>query len=110
MGIIELFDVGVFTALFYWANPFLTIIEYLCILVGMLIQWFLYKKYNHSKTRWALMIVGVIGIIICECVWHLITGWERLALDVVYGGIICIMIGAGILAFIYKLKGESNHV
>ena len=44
MGFLELFEVGFFTALWNWSNPFLTIFEYVFILVGAVIQLILLKK------------------------------------------------------------------
>ena len=35
-----------------------------------------------------------VAIIICECLWHAITGWDRLAIDIIYGLAICLLLGA----------------
>ena len=38
MGFLELFEIGFFTALWNWSNQFLTILEYVLIVVGSVIQ------------------------------------------------------------------------
>ncbi|MBR6633343.1 MAG: hypothetical protein IKL05_03455 [Clostridia bacterium] len=44
--------------------------------------------------KWALIGICSVGIIICECLWHIIVGWDRVAVDIIYGLIICILMGA----------------
>ena len=104
MAFFELFEVGVFNALLNWSNPILTAIVYAAILIGILIQLFLHRKYRGSNRRWSLLIVCVVGVVISECAWHMITGWERLGVDVVYGAIVCIMLGALLCECIVKIK------
>lgn len=106
MGFFELFEVGVFYALLNWSNPILTAIVYTSVFVGIFIQFFLYRRYKASNKRWSLLISCLVGTIISECAWHMITGWERLGVDVVYGSIVCIMLGALIFEGIVKLKKE----
>lgn len=96
MGIVELFEIGIFTALWNWSNPILTILVYCCIAIGLLIQLVLLKKCRKSPKCWTLIGLCGVGIVASECAWQVITGWERLSIDIIYGMIICMMVGAGL--------------
>lgn len=108
MGFLELFEVGFFTALWNWSNPFLTILEYVFIVVGAVIQLILLKKSRKSATRSSLIGICVIGIVISECAWQVITGWDRLAIDIIYGIIVCILIGAAITAAVSMIRKRGK--
>lgn len=94
MGIAELFEIGFFTAFWNWSNPILTGLVYFCVIVGAVLQIILQKKGRKPITKWLLIGVCGIGIIICECLWQAITGWDRLTIDIIYGLAICLLIGA----------------
>mgnify|MGYP006988403499 FL=1 len=98
MGFLELFEIGFFTALWYWSNPFLTFLVYAFIVMGAVIQLILLKKCRKTNTRWSLIGICGIGVVFSECAWQMITGWDRLAIDIIYGIIVCILIGAAITA------------
>ena len=98
MGFLELFEIGFFTALWNWSNQFLTILEYVFIVVGAVIQLILLKKCRNPVSRWSLIGICGIGIVFSECAWQVITGWDRLAIDIIYGVIVCLALGAGIIA------------
>lgn len=55
MGFLELFEIGFFTALWNWSNPFLTLLVYVFIVMGALIQLILLKKCRKTITRWSLL-------------------------------------------------------
>lgn len=96
MGFLELFEIGFFTALWNWSNPFLTVLVYAFIFAGAVIQLVLLRKCRKPVFRWSLIGICVIGIALSECAWHVITGWDRLAIDIIYRIIVCPAIGAGI--------------
>ena len=98
MGFLELFEIGFFTALWNWSNPILTGLLYLFIAIGALIQFVLLRKCRKPPMRWSLVGICGIGIVFSECAWQVITGWDLLAVDIIYGIIICLVIGAGITA------------
>lgn len=108
MGIIELFDIGIFTALWNWSNPILTILVYCCVATGLLIQFVLLKKCRKSSMRWSLIGLCGVGIIASECAWQVITGWERLGIDIIYGMIICLMVGAGLAVAISMIQNTRK--
>ena len=94
MGIAELFEIGFFTALWNWSNPILTTLVYAFVIVGVIIQIILQKKCRKPKMKWLLIGICSVGIVICECLWQVITGWDRLAIDIIYGLAICLLLGA----------------
>ena len=49
-------------------------------------------------TRWSLIGICGIGVVFSECAWQVIIGWDRLAIDIIYGVIVCLALGAGITA------------
>lgn len=94
MGITELFEIGFFTAFWNWSNPILTGLVYFCVIVGIVLQIILQKKCRKFKMKRLLIGICGVGIIICECLWQVITGWDRLAIDIIYGLAICVLLGA----------------
>lgn len=108
MGFIELFEVGFFTALWNWSNPILTLLVYTCIAIGALLQFVLLKKCRKPAMRWSLLSICGIGIIISECACQVITGWDRLGFLIIYGFVICLMIGAGMTTAVLILRKRGK--
>ena len=108
MGIFELFESGFFTPFWNWSSPVLTGLFYLCVIMGAVLQIFLQKKFKNPAIKWLLMGICGIGIVICECWWHNITGWDWLTVDVIYALIICLLLGA-IIATVtsFFMKGKK---
>ena len=106
MGIFELFEIGFFTAFFNWTNPFLTALIYSFVLIGAVLQIVLLKACRTFIMKWALVIFCGFGILVCECVWRMITGWDRFALDFLYGAFLCLLLGAimGIVILLVKSR------
>ena len=94
MGIAELFEIGFFTAFWNWSNPILTALVYAFVIVGVVIQIILQKKCRKPIRKWLLIVICGVGIIISECLWQVITGWDRLAIGIIYGLAICLLLGA----------------
>lgn len=108
MGITELFEIGFFTAFWNWSNPILTALVYSFVIVGAILQIILQRKCRKSKTKWLQIAICGVAIVICECLWHAITGWDRLAIDIIYGLAICLLLGA-IIATVtsFFMKGKK---
>jgi len=107
MGIAELFEIGFFTAFWNWSNPILTALVYAFVIVGVVIQIVLQKKCRKPIMKWLLIGICGVGIIISECLWQAITGWDRLAIDIIYGLAICLLLGAIITIIVSAIK--SRH-
>ena len=108
MGIIELFEVGFFTAVWNWSNPILTLLIYVCIAIGALVQLVLTRKSRKTVARWSLIVILGYAIILSECVWHTVSGWERLGLVIIYGFIICLTLGAGITTAVSMIRKRGK--
>ena len=106
MGIVELFEIGFFVAFWNWSNPILTALVYAFVIVGVIVQIILQKKCRKSKMKWLLIGICIVGTVICECLWQVITGWDRLAIDIIYGLAICLLFGAIITTVITALKNR----
>lgn len=109
MGIAELFEVGFFTALWNWSNPILTALIYFCIAAGVILQIVFQKKCRSPFARWLLIVLCIVGMIISECLWQVITGWDRIAVDLLYGSMICIFLGALLVILISGLKNRKQR-
>ena len=86
----------------------MTILEYVFIVVGAVIQLILLKKCRNPVSRWSLIGICGIGIVISECAWQMITGWDQLAIDIIYGIIVCLVIGAGIAAVTSMIRKRGK--
>lgn len=106
MGIAELFEIGFFAAFWNWSNPILTALVYAFVIVGVIIQIVIQKKCRKPKMKWLLIGICIVSIVICECFWQVITGWDRLAVDITYGLAICLLLGAIITTVITALKNR----
>ena len=104
MGIAELFEVGFFTAFWNWSNPILTALVYFCVVVGAVLQIVFRKKCRNPIAKWLLIGLCGVGIIISECAWHTITGWERLGVIIIYGFIVCVMLGSILVSLFSVFK------
>ena len=107
MGIAELFEIGFFTAFWDWSNPILTALVYAFVIVGVIIQIILQKKCRKPKMKWLLMGICGVGIVICEFLCQVTTGWDRLAIDIFYGLAVCLLLGAIITTVISTLKNRK---
>ena len=106
MGIAELFEIGFFTAFWNWSNPILTALVYAFVIVGVILQIILQKKCRKSFSKLGFIGICVIAIIISECLHQIITGWDRLLVDFVYGFSICLLLGATITTVISAIKNR----
>ena len=109
MGLIELFEIGFFTAFWNWSNPILTAAIYFCVAVGVIFQLVLQKKCSKPSMRWSMIVLFALGIIISECAWQVITGWDRLVIDIIYGLITCLLLGAIITAVGLHFKNKQKQ-
>ena len=95
MGFIELFEIGFFTAFVNFSSPLLSAIVYFLVVLGFVIQFFLRK-------RWGLLVATASAAVLCEIAAQAITGWDRIGVLVIYGAVVCMLIGE-LIAFIVNL-------
>ena len=109
MGIVELFEMGFFSAFWNWSNPILTALVYAFAIVGAVVQILLQKKRRKPQMKWLLTGICGAGMVTCECLRQVITGWDRLAIDIVYGLAICLLMGAIITTVISTIKTGASR-
>ena len=105
---LELIEYGFFEAFWNWSNPVLTLLIYLCVLIGAAVQYLLLKKCQKPVLRWALIGLCVLGILVCEYAMIFITGWDRLGITILYGFVICILLGAVIMTIVQWIKNRMQ--
>ena len=106
LSFLELIEYGFFEAFWNWSNPILTILVYLSVLTGLIIQYLLLKKCQKKIFHWALIGLCAIGVLLSEYILIFITGWDSLGILISYGFVICILIGAVLMTIIYGIKNR----
>lgn len=110
MGFMELFEIGFFEAFWNWSAPILTILIYFCIAIGFALQFILQKKCRKPAMRWSFIILCAVGIIISECAWQSIIGWDQIVVDIIYVSIVCLLFGAVIAMIVSLFKNKHKAV
>lgn len=110
MGFVELFEIGFITVFWDFSTPILSISAYLCLFFGSVIQLSFLEKIYNRIWRLSLLEISVIGIVICECVWHTITGWDRFIVDWVYLLFVSVFLGSGITTLIYHFHKKKKEI
>ena len=108
MGLFELFEIGFFHSLWNFANPALSILTYLYILLGFLVEILLQMKCKNNFFKFLPISLCVTGIILSEVLFSLITGWERLAISIFYGLTLCFLTGTLIAKFVYWIRRNNK--
>ena len=106
---LELIDFGFFEAFCNWSNPTLTLLIYLCVLIGAVVQYLLLKKCQKRVFRFGLIGLCAIYILVSEYAMIFITGWDRFGIIVLYGFVICILIGAVFMTIIQWIKNRNQN-
>ena len=106
---LELIEYGFFEAFWNWSNPALTLLIYFFILIGAAIQYLLLKKCQKRVFRFGLIGLCTIYILVSEYAMIFITGWDRFGIIVLYGFVICILIGAVFMTIIQWIKNRNQN-
>lgn len=93
MGFFELFEIGFIGLFFTLSNLYLTLPMYIFLALGFAVQFLVLNKRIKLIFRFATVIALSVCVILCEILWQSITGWERLAIDVAYMLVLCLIIG-----------------
>ena len=106
---LELIEYGFFEAFWNWSNPALTLLIYFFILIGAALQYLLLKKCQKRVFRFGLIGLCAIYTLISEYAMIFITGWDRFGIIVLYGFVICILIGAVFMTIIQWIKNRNQN-
>ena len=88
----ELWEIGFFHVLVNFGNPWLSLLCWGCILFGFAVQTLLLKKCK-GPVKWAFGGVLLAAAAAGEVLSHIITGWDLLAVLVIYGAFVCCLLG-----------------
>jgi len=91
--------------LFDFTNIWVSIIEWFCVLVGFLIQYILLRKVRSLPAKWGFPCLLLAGSVVCEYMTWTITGWDVLAVVLIYGFIVCLALGVVLAWLVYKVPG-----
>lgn len=80
---------------FFFEGPPLGAFAWGSILVGFLLQYLLLKKVKQPYIRRIFPMLLLIGIVACEYLTRVTTGWDLFGILLVYGMVLCCALGAG---------------
>ena len=109
MGFAELFEIGFFTAFVIWSNFGLTAAVYVGVALSFSLQYLLLKKFHRAVTRYWTYMLDLVAILACEIWWHFSSGWDRLAVDFIYGFFVCLLIGHLSALIVYRIRNRNTH-
>lgn len=96
MVIMELFNTGLVYMFLCFSEPLIWIPACSFLFLGLMIQFALLKKSQKKLWRMSVFAFDFIGIVICECAWHLQTEWGKFIVTMVCLLLISMLFGAGI--------------
>ena len=108
MVIIELFNTGLLYMFLCFSEPYIWIPAYFCLLLGLIIQFVLLKKCQKKFWHKVIFVMGSIGIVICECLWHLVTGWGKFCVIMVCLLFIAFLVGTVIARIVYFIETKRK--
>ena len=93
-SIIECFEIGI-----YMLIP----LDLIGLLLGVGIQWLLCKKAKKTVTRWLLVSISAVGVVVNDIASVCITGYDRLASLFVYWFFLLMLVGALVCMLVLRL-------
>lgn len=105
----ELMEIGFLDGFFAFSVQPLNALIWACVLAGFLIQFFVLKMAKKAYIKWIFPALLLAGIAVCEYQTWVIIGWDLLGVCIVYWGIVCLAIGAGLAWVVYKLQKRRKE-
>jgi len=103
LGFIEIFEIGIYQALWNFGIPILSILVWLCVVVGFVIQTVLSKKAKNGW-RYFFVWICVIGAVIAECIWQVMADSDWLTIDICYFFVLCALLGSAISVILSLIR------
>lgn len=107
LGVMMLAEVGFFSVFFDWSTWMLSVAAWAFLLLGFAIQFLVLKLCRTLWKRRLFPMLLILGVIAGELACQLITGWDLLAVLILYGCVLSLAIGAVLAAAVYCLAGEK---
>ena len=76
---------------------------WITLLIGGGIQFVLHKKAKSRAGRWWFIVVSLIGMLICEAMCQIITGWDLLLPLFLYWFFLTLFLGALMCMLVLRL-------
>ena len=108
MVIIELFNTGLFYMFLGFSEPYVWIPAYFCLVLGLITQFILLKKCHKKFWNKLILLIGFIGVAICECIWHFVIGWGKLIVTMVCLLFVTFLLGAVIANIVSFMNSKKN--
>ena len=108
MGVMMLAEVGFFHVFFDFSTWMLSVAAWAFLLLGFAIQLLVLKLCRKPWKRRVFAVLLIFGVAVGEIACQMITGWDLLAVLVLYGCVFSMIIGA-ILAFVVYFLGERSR-
>jgi len=107
LGIMMLAEVGFFGVFFDFSTWMLSVAAWAFLLLGFAIHFLILKLCRTLWKRRLFPMLILMGLIACELACQMITGWDLLAVLVLYGCVLSLAVGA-VLAFAVYWLGERT--
>ena len=99
----EAMESGLFQLFFYPpANPYLSLVFWLCFLLAAGIQFLLLKKCS-GLGRWVFLLLSLCGFFFCEIACQIITGWDLILWLLLWFLCLTLLFGAGVCILFHYL-------
>lgn len=108
MVILELLNTGLLYMFLCFSEPLVWGPTLFCVFFGCVMQTVLLKKSRKKIWRMSILGVGFLGVAICECIWHLQTGWGLLIITMACLLLLAMLLGAGIAYAVFSIKEKKN--
>ena len=102
----ELLDDGLFTAFYDFSNWKFSLALYVCVFIGFAIQAVIAKKSKNTLSKWIYPIFLITGVVVCEILTEVITGWDQILVGLIYGIVVCNIIGALIATILHYARHQ----
>ena len=109
LGIMMLAEVGFFDVFFDFSTWMLSAAAWAFLLLGFAIQFLLLKLCRTLWKRRLFAVVILMGLIAGELACQMITGWDLLAVLVLYGCVFSLAIGAVLAWIVYRIGNRDSH-
>ena len=104
----NLFEIGFFSVFYNWSSWPLTAAAYFCVLTGFFIEHLILRRNKTKAAKWIYPAILLIACIIGEALTWAITGWNVLAVLIIYGLAISNGIGVMIAALVYQMRRRRS--
>ena len=109
LGIMMLAEVGFFRVFFDFSTWMLSVAAWTFLLLGFAIQLLVLKLCRTLWKRRVFAVLILLGLIAGELACQMITGWDLLAVLVLYGCVFALAIGALLAYAVYCLGGRNRE-